>query len=216
MDAMKIKLFVAGAFALALAMPLVAYAQQGPPASQGYGRSTVPSEAKLQHRWAKRFGNLNLSGDQQQRIQSLIHQYAQSHPEGSPRDPQANRDLRRQIMGQLNGDQQNQYRQEMRARRAQMRQHQGATQGDYQQGAPDERDQQGPPDQYQQGPPGQYQQGPPGQYQQGPPPGQYQQGPPPGQYQQGPPPGQYQQGPPPGQYQQGPPPDQYQQGPPSQ
>jgi hypothetical protein len=190
---MKI-ILAAGAFAVALAMPLGAYAQQGaPPAAPAYGRTTTPSEAHLQRRWARRFGNLNLSNDQQQRIQSLIHQYSQTHPEGSPRDPGANRDLRRQIMGQLNSDQQNQFRQQMRARRAQLRQGQ---QGEYQPGYGDQRYQQGPQDQ---------------QYQQGPPPGQ--------QYQQGPPPDQqYQQGPPPGQqYQQGPPPDQqYQQGPPGQ
>lgn len=194
---MKTNLIAAGAFALALAMPLGAFAQQGPPqSSRAYGRNTVPSEGKLQHRWAKRFGNLNLSGDQQQRIQSIIHQYAQSHPAGSPRDRDSNRQLRQQIMSQLNGDQQNEYRQAMRARRAQKGQRQGPMQGGYDQGAPDERYQQGAPDQYQQqGGPG-YQQGPPPGYQQGPPPGQYQQGPPPGQYQQGPPPGQYQQGPP--------------------
>jgi len=179
MDAMKTNLIAAGAFALALVMPLGAYAQQGPPPASRAHSNTMPSEGKLQHRWAKRFGNLNLSGDQQQRIQSIIHQYAQSHPEGSPRDPQANRDLRRQIMAQLNTDQQNQYRQERRAMRGQMRQRQGDMQ------------QQGPDQQYQQG---QYPQQAPYQ-QQGPPPG-YQQGPAPQQYQQGPPPG-YQQGPPP-------------------
>ena len=74
---MKMNLFAAGAFALALAMPLGAYAQQAAPsASRAYGNKTVPSEAKLQRHWAKRFGGLNLSGDQQQRIQSIIHQYA--------------------------------------------------------------------------------------------------------------------------------------------
>lgn len=191
---MKTNLFAAGAFALALAMPLGAHAQQGPPqASQGSNHKTMPSEAKLQHRWAKRFGNLNLSGDQQQRIQSLIHQYSQQHPEGSPRDREANRALRQQIMGQLNSDQQNQLRQERSAHRAQMRERQGQMQNGDEQGAPDQRYQQGP--------------GPEQQYQQGPPQGQYPQGPPQGQYPQGPPQGQYPQGPPPDQSQQGPPPD---------
>ena len=166
---MKITLLAAGAFALVLAMPLGVYAQQGPPpASQAYGR-TMPSESKLQHRWAKRFGNLNLSGDQQQRIQSLIHQYSQAHPQGSPRD----RDAERAQM--------------------QQRQMQGQGQGPgnpgYQQGQPPQQYQQGPPDQ--QGPPQQYQQGPPDQ--QGPPPDQ--QGPPPDQ--QPPPQGQGPPGPPP-------------------
>ena len=82
----------------------------------------MPSQARIQHRWTKRLSNLNLSGDQQQRIQSMINQYSQTHPEGSPRDPGAARELRRQVMGVLTNDQQNQLRQQMRARRAQMRQ----------------------------------------------------------------------------------------------
>ncbi len=69
--------------------------------------------------------SLNLSGDQQQRIQSLINQYSQAHPEGSPRDRGASRELRHQIMGVLSDDQRNQYHQEMRARREQTRQRQG-------------------------------------------------------------------------------------------
>jgi Spy/CpxP family protein refolding chaperone len=184
--AMRIHLLAAAAFAAALAMPLGVYAQQGQ-APSGYGHVT-PSQAQIQHRWGKRLSNLNLSSDQQQRIQSIINQYSQAHPAGSPRDPDAAREFRRQVMGVLTPDQQNQYHQQMRAWRAQMRQ--GAGQMPYQQGAPGQQYQQGPPDQ-------QYQQGPPDQqYQQGPPDQQYQQGPPDQQYQQGPPPDQ-QQGPPP-------------------
>lgn len=203
-EAMKLNLLAASAFAAALAMPLAASAQQGPPQGQGpatRASAQMPSEARLQQRWGKRLGRLNLSSDQQQHIQSLIHQYSQSHPEGSPRDRDSVRQLRQQLMGQLTPDQQNQLRQERRAHRAQMRER--AQQGGYQQGAPDQQyQQQGNPDQqYQQGPPQQYQQGPPQQYQQGPP-QQYQQGPPDQQYQQGPPP--EEQGPPPNE--QGPPP----------
>jgi hypothetical protein len=192
---MKLNLLAASAFAVALAMPLAASAQQGPP--QGQGPATrasgqMPSEARLQQRWGRRLGRLNLSSDQQQHIQSLIHQYSQAHPEGSPRDRDSVRQLRQQLMGQLTPDQQNQLRQERRAHRAQMRER--AQQGGYQQGGPGQQYQQGNPDQqYQQGPPQQYQQGPPQQYQQGPP-QQYQQGPP-QEYQQGPPPDE--QGPPP-------------------
>jgi hypothetical protein len=202
---MKINLLAACAFAAALAMPLGAHAQQyqqGQGQYAGHRSSGTPSPARLQRRWAKRFGRLNLSGDQQQRIQGLINQYSQSHPEGSPRDPGATRELRRQIMSTLSPDQQNQIRQQMRAHHAHRAQAQGGyQQGGYQQGYPDQRYQQGPQDQ-------QYQQGPQDQqYQQGPQDQQYQQGPP--QYQQGPP--QYQQGPPSDpRYQQGPP-DQYQQ-----
>jgi hypothetical protein len=175
----------------------------------------MPSEGRLQQHWARKMRKLNLSGDQQQRIQSMIHQYSQSHPEGTPRGHGAMRELRQQLMGTLTPDQQNQFRQMMHAHRGKNHQ-QRQMQGDYQQGTPDQY-QQGAPDQrYEQGPQQypQYQQGPQ-QYQQGPPP-QYQQGGPPPQYEQGPPP-QYQQGTQ-GGYDQGPPPEaqpQYDQGPPS-
>jgi len=196
-EAMKINLLAACAFAAALAMPLGVYAQQSQSPGAYAGHRANPSPAAMQHRWARRFGRLNLSGDQQQHIQSLINQYSQTHPQGSPRDPSANRALRHQIMGVLSPDQQNEFRQQMRARRAhlqqrnaQMQQGGYSDQQRYQQGYPDQRYQQGTPDQqYQQGP------APYQQYQQGPGPDQrYQQGPP-EQYQQGPP-GQYQQGPP--------------------
>jgi len=177
MDAMKINLLAAGAFAVALAMPLGAHAQQGqPPAAPAYGRP-MPSEGQLQHRWARKLGNLNLSPDQQQRIQSIIHQYSQAHPQGSAPDREANRELRRQLMSQLNDDQRNQYRQQMRARRAQMQQrYQGPADQQYQR-PPDQQYQQGPPEQgpapYQGAPQGQgpppYQGAPQGQ---GPPPDQ--------------------------------------------
>lgn len=202
-ESMKINLLAVGALAAALLAPVGAYAQQGQPPARGYGHG-VPSEARLQQRWAKRFRSLNLSGDQQQRIQSMIHEYSQAHPEGSQPDRGSSRAFRQQIMGQLTPDQRNAYHQQMQAHRAQMRQRRAA---------------QGAPDQYQQGAPNQYQQGAPDQNQQGP----YQQGPyqqaPQGPYQQGPqgqyPQDQYPQGP--YQGQQGPPPQQPpNQGPPDQ
>ena len=189
---MKITFLAAGALAVALAMPLGAYAQQSQPQGVSAQRTT-PSQAKLQHRWMKRLGKLNLSGDQQQRIQSMIDQYSQAHPQGSPRDRNASRDLRRQILGVLNSDQQTQYQAQMRAQHAQMQQRHGQMQqqgGYQQQQGPGPQDQGGP--QYQGGPQGpgpqdqggpQYQGGPPDQGPQGP----QGQGPPPDQ---GPPPGQ--------------------------
>ena len=173
---MKTPLLAVCVFTAAMALPLATYAQQSqPPAARSHYRGT-PSQAQLQHRWMRRFGNLNLSGDQQQRIQSLINQYSQTHPAGSPPDREANRELRRQMMGVLSSDQQNQFRQEMRQRREEMMQRR---------------------EQMQQGPNGQYPQGQPnGQYPQGPPNGQYPQGPPNGQYPQGPPGQQYPQAPP--------------------
>jgi hypothetical protein len=158
--AMKMNHLATGMFALALAMPLGVYAQQGPPPpaqSNGHQTST-PSEGKLQHRWMKRFGHLNLSSDQQQHVQSLIDQYSQAHPEGSPVDRNASRALRQQLIGVLNSDQQNQYReqmheqhQRMQQRRAQMQQQQPGQQQPPDQQAPP--DQQGPPNNQQSGPP---------------------------------------------------------------
>jgi len=181
MSAMKMKLLAAGALAVALVAPLGAYAQQGQaPAYPRHARA-MPSEARLQQHWARRFGNLNLSQDQQQRIQSMIHQYSQAHPEGTAPDREANREFRRQLMSQLSDDQRNQYRQQMRARHQQMMQRRQQMQGQPGQGYP-----QGQPGQgYPQGQPGQgYPQGP-APYQ-GAPQGEGPQGPPPDQG-QGPP-----------------------------
>jgi hypothetical protein len=182
---MKITFLAAGALAVALAMPLGAYAQQSQPQGVSAQRTT-PSQAKLQHRWMKRLGKLNLSSDQQQRVQSMIDQYSQAHPQGSPRDRNASRDLRRQILSVLNSDQQSQYQAQMRAQHQQTQQHRGQMQqqgGYQQQQGPGPQDQGGP--QYQGGPQDQagpqggpqYQGGPPDQGPQGP----QDQGPPPGQ-----------------------------------
>jgi len=161
---MKINLLTVGAFTVALAMPLGVCAQQSQYPAQGQypsqqSRPTMPSPSKLQHRWMKRLERLNLSGDQQQHIQSLIDQYSQAHPEGSPRQPGSGRELRRQIMGVLTSDQQNQLRAQMRAYHAQMAQRRAQMQQQGGQNPQQDRDQQGPPDQQQQP----YQQGPPNQ-----------------------------------------------------
>jgi hypothetical protein len=117
---MKTTFLAASAFVVALAVPpLGAYAQQSQPQGVTAQQHTTRSQANLQQRWMKKLGDLNLSGDQQQRIQSMINQYSQAHPEGSPRDPEASRDLRRQIMSVLSSDQKSQYHAEMRARRQQ-------------------------------------------------------------------------------------------------
>lgn len=147
-----------GVLAVVLALPLAVSAQQNqpPPPGQTQQGPVTPNESVMQHRWAKRLGGVNLSSQQQQQIQSIVHQYSQAHPEGSPRDPQGARDMRRQIMGVLSPDQQNQYHQQMQQRRAQMRQRREQQSGG-QQGPP--QGQQPPPDQ--QGPPPD--QGPPGQ-----------------------------------------------------
>lgn len=157
---MKQNLIAAAAFAVALALPLGVCAQQTQyptqtqnPGQTQSGRATMPSQAKLEHRWTKRLGSLNLSGEQQQHIQTLIQQYSQAHPEGSPRDPSSNKELRRQIMGVLTSDQQNQLRQERKARH-QQKQQRGSQQGNQNQGPSEQSPQGAPPDQ-QQPPPGQ-------------------------------------------------------------
>jgi len=42
----------------------------------------------------RRFGSLGLSPAQQQRIQSMVAAFSQTHPAGSPLDPAAMRQLR--------------------------------------------------------------------------------------------------------------------------
>ena len=145
---MKTIFLAAGAFVVALAVPpLGAYAQQSQPRGVMAQQSATRSPAQIQRRWIKRLGNLNLSGDQQQRIQSMINVYSQAHPQGSPRDPQASRELRRQIMSVLSSDQQNQYHAQMRAL---MQQRRGQTQQQGPSGQPQYQQQQqydDPPDQ---------------------------------------------------------------------
>lgn len=149
---------MAGVLVAVLAMPLAVSAQQTqpPPPAQAQGPQgqapqqgrPTPDESVIQRRWMKRLGRVNLSSQQQQQIQSTIHQFSQAHPAGSPRDPQAARQLRQQILGVLNTDQQNQYHQQMQERRAQMqqrRQEQGGQQGPPDQGPPP--NQGSPPDQ---------------------------------------------------------------------
>jgi Spy/CpxP family protein refolding chaperone len=157
--AMKLNLLAVGALAAALAMPLGASAQQNQYPQQypqqGQGRAVEPSHDRMQHRWQRRLSRLNLSNDQQQRIQSMIDQYSQAHPEGSAVDPNARRELRRQIMGVLSSDQQNQFQQAMRAHRAAMQQRQGQMQQGQYQDQPQQRQYQSQPQQYQGPPPGQ-------------------------------------------------------------
>jgi Spy/CpxP family protein refolding chaperone len=159
---MKINLLTVSALAVALAIPVAASAQQAqPPAGHARAHMTAGGP-QLHHRWMKRFGHLNLSGDQQQRIGSMIDQYSQGHPQGSPVDRNANRELRRQIMGVLTPDQQNQFRQERQAHRAQMQQRRAQMQGQggYQNQQGGYQDQQGGYQGQGQYPQGQYQ-GPP-------------------------------------------------------
>ncbi|MBV8198133.1 MAG: hypothetical protein JO263_08355 [Candidatus Eremiobacteraeota bacterium] len=167
---MNTKSLAIGLLAIAFALPLGASAQQYPqaqaPAQQqqqnpeqrhGYNR-TMPSEGRIQQRWNRRMHGLNLSSDQQQRMQSLIHQYSQTHPEGSAPDRASSRELHRQLMGMLTPDQRNYLRQLRQQRHQQMMQQRGESQpGAYgqpnQQYQPNAQNPQGAPADQQPGPP---------------------------------------------------------------
>ncbi|MBC5816659.1 MAG: hypothetical protein GIW97_08970 [Candidatus Eremiobacteraeota bacterium] len=68
----------------------------------------APGGAEHGGRMMQRFAALNLSAQQQTQIQSLIAQFRQAHPQGSPRDPQAMQTLRSQINAVLTPAQQQQ------------------------------------------------------------------------------------------------------------
>lgn len=125
---MKI-VFVAATIA-ALSLPIAASAQVvAPPPAAAQGQRS-PGERTF-NRWMKRLSPIGLSAQQQQQVQNILGQYAQQHPLGSPRDPQASHALRDQIFAVLTPDQQGRLQQELRqlraehrARRAQMEQQQ--------------------------------------------------------------------------------------------
>lgn len=152
---MKPSIFVsAGALAVALALPVVASAQQYPAGypqqgypQQGYPQQQAPGQqgqpggpgVHQYNHWMKILGNLNLSQQQQQQIQGVLMQYAQAHPAGSQRDPQGMHALRQQIFGLLSPQQQGQLQQEMQAmrqQRMQQRQQRMQQQGQLQQQQP--------------------------------------------------------------------------------
>ena len=120
-----------------------------------------PSVYALQAQFARQFANLGITGQQQAQITSLINSFAQSHPQGSPRDRKGMKELRQEILSILTPQQQAQYEQAkaaMQVQRAQQRQQRLQQQGQAPQGQPPY---QGQP-QYQGSPvPPQQQPGPP-------------------------------------------------------
>jgi Spy/CpxP family protein refolding chaperone len=166
------QLLIAGGLAASLALPVAASAQQAPqpaygqqqpqqapnPYQPGQGQNqTTPSAYQMERQFGRQMQNLNVTGQQQQQISSLINTYAQQHPEGSPRDRASMKQLRQEILSVLTPQQQAQYEQERAAlatQRAQRHQQmvQQQTQGQYQapQGQP-----QGPPQGQPQQPQGQ-------------------------------------------------------------
>ncbi|MBV8373292.1 MAG: hypothetical protein JOY69_08515, partial [Candidatus Eremiobacteraeota bacterium] len=61
---------------------------------QGCPPRVTPSAQVLYGRYMRRFGPLGLVPAQQQRIESLVDGFAQTHPAGSPLDPAAMHQLR--------------------------------------------------------------------------------------------------------------------------
>ena len=115
---------------LAALTPLAASAQQAqqpypaPPQQQMTAAPGPQGQNRFYDRWSRLLGGLNLSGQQQQQIQGILDSYSQSHPAGSPRDPQGRRALMQQVYGVLTPQQQGQLRQTILAQRAQRLQQQ--------------------------------------------------------------------------------------------
>jgi len=117
-------LVIPAAAAAALILPAGVLAQQAtapnqnPPAAgqwQGHGG----------HRggFMRMFRNLNLSAQQKSKIQQIVQQYHQAHPQGSQPNPQARKQMRGQIMNLLTPQQRTQLQQQMQQMRAQRGQH---------------------------------------------------------------------------------------------
>lgn len=113
------KPLMAGVLAVTLGLPLLSSAQVAPQAP-----SAPLQGAQGTHRHhgmgMRMFKKLNLSSDQQTKIQSLLAQYRQAHPPGSTPDPEARKALRQQIDAALTPKQQAQLKEErenMRERR---------------------------------------------------------------------------------------------------
>jgi hypothetical protein len=115
-----------GVFGASLALPLAASAQQSPqqpypqqqqpqqpgtPNQPGPRNLTTPSVYALQAQFGRIFANLGITAPQQAQITSLINSFAQTHPEGSPRDRKGMKELRQEILSILTPQQQAQYEQ---------------------------------------------------------------------------------------------------------
>lgn len=99
----------------------VAVAQGAPQASPCAPHARVtPTQQKLYDRTMRRFESLGLSPQQQQQIQSLIAQFSQTHPAGSPLDPEAMRQLRENLLAVLTPQQRDALTQENERRRSEM------------------------------------------------------------------------------------------------
>jgi Spy/CpxP family protein refolding chaperone len=106
-------LLVPAALATAIAVPAVGFAQVQPAPAQNQQQS-----GSARHRGGFRFlKDLNLTAQQQTQIEQIRQQFRQAHPKGSPRDPQAMKDMRDKIMAVLTPAQQAQLKADMQKRR---------------------------------------------------------------------------------------------------
>lgn len=107
-------LLVPAAMATALAVPATAFAQVQPAPGQ------TQQTGSQRHRGGSfRFlKDLNLTQQQQTQIDQIRQQFRQAHPKGSPRDPQAMKDMRDKIMAVLTPAQQAQLKADMQKWRA--------------------------------------------------------------------------------------------------
>ncbi len=115
-------IFLSGALAVAMGLPIVGCAQQTPaqtPASSPLSRE--------HHRGGmmRMFRGINLSDQQRTQIQQIMQQYRQQHPKGSQPDPNARKAMRQQVMSVLTPDQQTQVKANMAKMRASRAQSQG-------------------------------------------------------------------------------------------
>jgi Spy/CpxP family protein refolding chaperone len=101
MDPMKLQATIlAGLIAASLTVPAVAQQQQqSPPPGQ-------PQQYQRGGDWMmRRFSDLNLTDQQKSQIQTIMQNFRQAHPPGSPPDPDARKQLRDQINAVLTPDQ---------------------------------------------------------------------------------------------------------------
>jgi Spy/CpxP family protein refolding chaperone len=112
---------IAATCAVALGAPALALAQSGTIADTNQPAPGASQPAEGHHRGGMMhmLQTLNLSQQQQDQIKTLMTSYKQAHPEGSPKDPTARKQLQDQIMAVLTPDQRTKLEQEKAAWRSQ-------------------------------------------------------------------------------------------------
>ncbi|MEO9263453.1 MAG: hypothetical protein ABI282_05120 [Candidatus Baltobacteraceae bacterium] len=113
------KIVFAGALALAMALPVAAFAQQAPDqavpaASMQPGAPMSGAESHEHHAGMMQlFKGVNLTTQQHAKIRQMMDTFHAAHPEGSPPDATARQALHEEIMGILTPAQQAQVKANM-------------------------------------------------------------------------------------------------------